>query len=146
MVGNALSGATWAPAYISYGDNNRSSMVRCPGGRIELRLPDGGCNPYWTTAAVIAAGLDGVDRELEPGEPQNINHYAKSRDELEALGVDVLPQSLAEAVDELEKDSLFADQLGKEIVGEFTTLKRMEWVEYQRQVSNWELERYAEFF
>ena len=146
VVGNALSGATWAPAYISYGDNNRSSMLRCPGGRVELRLPDGGCNPYWTTAAVIAAGLDGIDRELDPGEPQNINHYSKTRHELDALGVDVLPQSLAEAIDELEKDALFADQLGKGMVAEFAALKRMEWVEYQRQVSDWELERYAGFF
>ncbi len=146
VVGNALSGATWAPAYISYGDNNRSSLVRCPGGRLELRLPDGGCNPYWTTAAVIAAGLDGIDRELSPGEPQNINHYKKTPVELEALGMEILPQNLAEALGELERDTLFADQLGKHIVAEFVTLKRMEWVEYQRQVSDWELERYAEFF
>ena len=78
-------------------------------------------------AAVIAAGLDGIDRELSPGEPQNINHYSKTTQELEALGIDILPQSLTEAVDELERDALFADQLGKDIVGEFAALKRMEW-------------------
>lgn len=54
VVGRSLTGATWAPAYISYGDNNRSCMVRIPGGRLEMRLPDGGCNPYLATAAVIA--------------------------------------------------------------------------------------------
>jgi glutamine synthetase len=68
VVGQSLTGATWAPAYISYGNNNRSTMVRIPYGRLELRLPDGGCNPYLTTAAVIAAGLDGIKRELHPGE------------------------------------------------------------------------------
>ena len=75
VVGRSLTGATWAPAYISYGDNNRSTMVRVPGERIELRLPDGACNPYLATAAVIAAGLDGVERELSPGAPANENLY-----------------------------------------------------------------------
>jgi glutamine synthetase len=56
VVGRSLTGSTWAPAYISYGDNNRSAMVRIPKGRLELRLPDGACNPYLATAAVIAAG------------------------------------------------------------------------------------------
>lgn len=146
VVGNALSGATWAPAYISYGDNNRSSMVRVPYGRLEFRLADSGCNPYLVHAAVIAAGLDGVDRKLDPGVPRNINHYAQSAKELAEMGVETLPQSLDEAIDELEKDSLFADTLGEGIINEFIKLKRMEWVEYQRQVSDWERERYAEFF
>lgn len=67
VVGRSLTGATWAPAYISYGNNNRSSMIRIPGGRLELRLPDGACNPYLATAAVIAAGLDGIEKHLDPG-------------------------------------------------------------------------------
>ncbi len=75
VVGRSLTGATWAPAYISYGDINRSTMVRMPGERIELRLPDGACNPYLATAAVIAAGLDGIDRGLSPGQPANENLY-----------------------------------------------------------------------
>ena len=75
VVGRALSGATWAPAYISYGDNNRTSMVRIPYGRLEMRLPDGGCNPYLVTSAIIAAGLDGVERKLDPGKPNNANLY-----------------------------------------------------------------------
>jgi glutamine synthetase len=75
VVGRSLTGSTWAPAYISYGDNNRSAMVRIPKGRLELRLPDGSCNPYLATAAVIAAGLDGVERQLDPGEPRNVNLY-----------------------------------------------------------------------
>lgn len=146
VVGNSLSGATWAPAYISYGDNNRSSMVRCPGGRLELRLADAGCNPYLVHAAVIAAGLDGIENRIEPGPPHNINHYACSPQDLEALGIETLPQSLDEALDELQADDLFAQQLGKGLVDEFISLKRMEWVEYQRQISDWERHRYAEFF
>ncbi len=146
VVGNALSGATWAPAYISYGDNNRSSMVRVPYGRLELRLADAGCNPYLVHAAVIAAGLDGVDRKLDPGEPRNINHYTQSAEELAEMGVHTLPQSLHEALVDLQTDSLFAEQLGEGLMEEFMKLKSMEWVEYQRQVSEWELEHYAEFF
>src|SRR5581483_1513159 len=69
VVGRSFSGATWAPAYISYGNNNRTSMVRVPYGRLELRLADSSCNPYLATAAVIVAGLDGIDRQLDPGEP-----------------------------------------------------------------------------
>ena len=76
VVGRALSGATWAPAYIAYGDNNRTACVRIPGGRLELRLPDSGCNPYLALAArSLAAGMDGVERKLDPGEPNNINLY-----------------------------------------------------------------------
>lgn len=144
-VGTSLSGATWAPAYISWGDNNRSSMVRVPYGRIEYRLADGGCNPYLVTAAVIAAGLDGIDRDLDPGQHHNVNHYGQTQEELDEMGIKILPQNLSLACDELEKDSLFREQLGP-VVDEFLKIKRMEWVEYMKQVSEWELERYVEFF
>jgi len=66
VVGRSLSGSTWAPAYIAYGDNNRTACVRVPHGRLEVRLPDSGCNPYLVSAALIAAGLDGIDRKLDP--------------------------------------------------------------------------------
>ncbi|MFN2349731.1 MAG: type III glutamate--ammonia ligase [Thioalkalivibrio sp.] len=146
VVGRALSGSTWAPAFISYGDNNRTSMVRIPKGRLELRLGDGACNPYLAAAAVIAAGLDGVDRKLEPGEPQNYNFYDCSTSELAEKGIHTLPQSLHEAITALEKDTLFAEQLGKGFIDEFIKLKNMEWVEYSRHVSDWELKRYVEFY
>ncbi len=145
VVGRSLTGATWAPAYISYGDNNRSSMVRIPGGRLELRLPDGGCNPYLATAAVLAAGLDGIERNLDPGEPQNINLYELSPEELKARGIGVLPQNLHEALAELEQDTILQEALGP-VAGEFLKLKHMEWVEYMRHVSDWELKSYLEFF
>jgi glutamine synthetase len=146
VVGRSLSGATWAPAFISYGDNNRTSMVRVPFGRLELRLIDSCANPYLASAAVLAAGLDGIDRQLDPGEPHNFNHYTATLEELAAKGIRVLPQTLHEAVAALEDDPLFAEQLGEAFVREFIRLKRMEWVEYQRHVSDWEVARYLEFF
>jgi glutamine synthetase len=145
VVGQSLTGATWAPAYISYGDNNRSTMVRIPGGRLELRVPDGACNPYLTTAAVIAAGLDGVDRELDPGEPRNNNLYDLTPAELKAAGIGTLPQSLHEALFALERDHVLCESLGP-VAEEFLKLKNMEYVEYMRHVSDWEVQRYLEFF
>ena len=145
VVGRSLTGATWAPAYISYGDNNRSSMVRIPGGRLELRLPDGACNPYLATAAVIAAGLDGIENDLDPGKPHNMNLYDLSPAELKAEGIEILPQNLHEALKALEDDSLLCAALGP-VADEFLKLKHMEWVEYMRHVSDWELKNYLEFF
>ncbi len=146
VVGESLSGATWAPAYITYGDNNRTSMVRIPYGRLECRLPDPSCNPYLAAAAVIAAGMDGVANKLDPGPPQNVNLYEMSRAELKQRGIGLLPQSLTEALDALESDPLFAQQLGADVIAEFVKVKRMEWVEYSRHVSDWEVNRYLEFY
>ena len=146
VVGRSFSGATWAPAYISYGDNNRSCMVRIPYGRLEIRLIDSSANPYLATAAVIAAGLDGVDRKLDPGEPHNFNHYDLDEAELRSRGIKTLPQSLPEALDALQADKLFHATLGAEFVAEFIRLKRMEWVDYHRHVSDWEVKRYLEFY
>ena len=145
VVGRSLTGATWAPAYISYGENNRSCMVRGPGGRIELRLPDGACNPYLATAAVIAAGLDGIDNKIDPGEPNNVNLYDLSMDELKARGIELLPQNLSLALDALEADPLILGSLGP-AGKEFVNLKRMEWLEYMRHVSDWEIKSYLEYF
>jgi glutamine synthetase len=145
VVGRSLTGATWAPAYISYGDNNRSSMVRIPGGRLELRLPDGACNPYLATAAVIAAGLDGIENNLDAGKPHNMNLYELSPEQLKAEGIEILPQNLHEALHALDQDVVLKNALGP-IADEFLRLKDMEWVEYMRHVSDWELKNYLEFF
>lgn len=145
VVGRSLTGATWAPAYISYGSGNRSSMVRGPGGRIELRLPDAACNPYLATAAVVAAGLDGINRHLDPGEPNNDNLYDYSAEQLRERGIGILPQNLGAALDALERDELLMAALGP-IAEEFLQLKRMEWIEYMRHVSDWEVNSYLEFF
>ncbi len=146
VVGRSLSGATWAPAYIAYGDNNRSTLVRIPYGRLELRLPDGSCNPYLATAAVIAAGMDGVKRELDPGQPRSENLYDYSLEEIAQQGIGILPQNLGEAITALEKDQVICAALGDKLAKEFIALKRMEWVDYSRHVSDWEVNRYVEFF
>ena len=146
VVGQSLTGATWAPAYICYGNNNRSTMVRIPYGRLELRLPDGGCNPYLTTAAVIAAGLDGVKRELNPGDGNCDNLYDYCAAQLKEKGIGILPQNLNLAIDALENDKVIIEALGEGLMGEFIAIKRAEWIEYQRHVSDWEINRYVEFF
>jgi glutamine synthetase len=145
VVGGSVTGATWAPAYISYGNNNRSCMVRIPEGRIELRLPDGACNVYLAAAIIIAAGLDGVDRKLDPGEPQNYNLYELSAAQLAEKGIGVLPQTLDEAVSALEADHAMREALGP-VADEFIKLKRCEWSDYMRHVSDWEVKNYLEFF
>ena len=146
VVGRSLTGATWAPAYISYGNNNRSTMVRIPYGRLELRLPDGASNPYLVTAAVIAAGLDGVKRELDAGPGTKDNLYDYSPAQLKQHGIGILPQNLNEAIRAFEEDTVIRDALGNSLSEEFIMLKDMEWVEYMRHVSDWEIKRYAEFF
>ncbi len=143
VVGRSLTGSTWAPAYISYGDNNRSAMVRVPGGRLELRLPDGACNPYLATAALIAAGLDGVERGLDPGAPQNRDLYSLPTGERERAGVALLPQNLHEALVALEGDTVLRAALGP-LAEEFLILKHQEWVEYMRHVSDWEIAHYVD--
>src|ERR1019366_8425096 len=119
VVGRALSGATWAPAYIAYGDNNRTACVRVPHGRLEIRLPDSACNPYLVSAALIAAGLDGIDRKLDPGPAQNINMSQVSMEELAVKGIKLLPQSLHEAIDALEEASVICNGLGADLAPEF---------------------------
>jgi glutamine synthetase len=146
VVGRSLSGATWAPAYIAYGDNNRTACVRVPFGRIEFRLPDGAANPYLATAALAAAGLDGIDRQLDPGEPLNINLYELSPEEIHARSIGLLPQSLSAAIDALAADSVIQQGIGQELATEFMRLKRMEWIEYSRHVGEWETQRYLEMF
>jgi glutamine synthetase len=146
VVGRCLSGATWAPAYISYGNNNRTTMVRVAPGRLELRLADGSANPYLATAAAMIAGLDGIERQLDPGDPRDFNHYTCDLAELRRQGIEILPQSLKEAIDALSADELFAQELGRQFIDEFISLKSMEWTEYQRHVSDWEVRQYLEFY
>ena len=146
VVGRALSGATWAPAYIANGDNNRTSCVRIPGGRLEMRLPDASCNPYLASAAIAAAGMDGVRRHLHPGKPNNTNLYEQTPEALQQQGIGLLPQTLIEAIGELEKDEVVIDGIGAQLAAEFIAIKKMEWTEYARHVSDWESNRYLEYF
>jgi glutamine synthetase len=136
------SGFTWTPAYIAYGDNNRTQMLRVPeGGHVEDRTVSGACNPYLVLAAYLAAGLDGIDHQLEPGEPNLGNLYEVDPRIMAERGVATLPQSLPEALDALEGDPIVRGSLGP-IAGEFLRLKRDEWREYHSQVESWEIRRY----
>lgn len=129
------SGARWAPDAIVYGGNNRTGMLRVPGpGRFENRAIDSSCNPYLAIAAIIAAGLDGVDRALDPGAP--IEGMATS------LGAPTMPRTLADAVDALERDVVLRDALGEEALCEFVAVKRMEWSAYMEAVTDWEQATY----
>jgi glutamine synthetase len=139
---SARSGYTWTPAYITYGDNNRTQMIRTPdAGHVEDRTVSSAFNPYLAFAAYLHAGLDGVRRRLDPGEPNLGNMYEMSREEMARRNIRVLPQSLNEALDELERDEVIQAALGP-IYPEFLRLKHMEWNDYHRQVSPWEVERY----
>jgi len=146
QIGAALTGSrsgfTWVPAYVTYGDNNRTQMLRIPGpGHVEDRSVSSACNPYLAVAAYLAAGLDGIARGLDPGDPNPGNLYQAGPEAMLARGVKTLPQSLAEALDCLEADEVVRDGLGP-IADEFVRLKREEWREYHAQVGAWELKRY----
>jgi glutamine synthetase len=140
------SGATWAPINIAYGNNNRTAFVRGPGGRLELRVPDAAANPYLLTAAIIHAGLDGIRRKLDPGEPCNDNLYQLSLAELKARGISRLPASLGDSLDALETDDVLCKGLGEAFVTEFSQVKRAEVDELQLQVSLAEFRKYVDFF
>ena len=137
------SGATWAPVYITYGGNNRTVMIRIPGpGRIEKRTVDGSANPYLAAAAILAAGLDGIEKRLDPGARFEENTYSFTVGELQSRGIEVLPANLDEALDELEADEVLCEALGREYVNLYLKVKRREWDEYHNTVSEWELDRY----
>ncbi len=146
VVGGTASGATWAPAHICYGDNNRTAMVRVCGNHLELRSPDSSANPYLMMAAVLAAGADGVKNELDPGKPHNINVYETTAAQRAELGIGTLPQSLPEALDALKADEVIAEGIGKALAKEFIGLKTQEWIDYHRDVTDWEVRRYLEFY
>jgi len=145
-VGESLSGTTWAPAYVAQGPNNRTALVRTLPGRFEWRVPDASANPYLATAALIAAGLDGIDRAIDPGPDCTDDLFELSVAQIAERGIAVLPQSLAGAVDALEADAVIGAALGSELQREFVRLKRAEWLEYARHVSAWELARYVNAF
>jgi glutamine synthetase len=127
---------------MTYGDNNRTQMLRVPGaGHIEDRSISSAFNPYLGLAAYLAAGLDGIACKLEPGEPNLGNLYTADVEEMARRGVRTLPQSLAEALAELERDRVVLGSLGP-IADEFVRLKRNEWREYHAQVESWEIKRY----
>lgn len=139
---------SWAPVFNSYGTNNRTNSVRVPmaGGRVESRNADASCNPYLAAALVLAAGLEGIREELDPGPAQEGNLYALSPAELEARGISELPRSLHEAVEAFAADPFVTEVLGEELRNEFITYKSEEWRQYHQTVSQWEIDHYARLF
>jgi glutamine synthetase len=138
----SISGYTWTPAFISFGDNNRTQMLRVPEpGHVEDRSISSACNPYLVMAAYLAAGLDGISRRLDPGEANLGNLYTSDLETMARRGVRALPQSLPEALAHLEKDDVVRQSLGP-IADELLRLKRDEWREYHAQVDSWEMKRY----
>lgn len=140
-----------APTNIAWSEKNRSPLVRVPAKRgmstrCEVRLPDPACNPYLALAVMLAAGLDGVERELEVREPVNKNIFTMSQREKRRLKIGAIPADLSQALDTLEKDSVILDALGEHIAEHFVDAKRQEWAEYISKVHPWERERYLEAY
>jgi glutamine synthetase len=145
--GAPCSGATWAPVYVTYGGSNRTQMIRIPGpGRIENRCVDGAANPYLAMAVMLAAGLDGIDRELDPGSRNDDNLYEVSEEELRERGIHFLPSTLSEACDFLEVDDVVCQALGQQYADYYLECKREEWREYHHTVTEWERRRYLPIF
>jgi glutamine synthetase len=144
----SMTGFTWAPVYISYGANNRTHMLRIPmgGGRVESRAVDTSCNPYLAAAMLLGAGLEGLEQQLDPGDPIQLNMYEQTDAELEQLNVNVLPRTLLEAVEAFGRDPLAEQVMGEELRDSYVQLKQREWWEYHNTVSPWEYDRYLEFF
>ncbi len=145
-VGASLSGTSWAPAYVAQGPNNRTAALRTLHGRFECRVPDSRANPYLATAALIAAGLDGIDRKLEPPPECTDDLFDMPLAQILERGIGLLPQSLGEALDALAADTPICTALGETLTHEFLRLKRTEAAEYALHVSDWELQRYAAAF
>ena len=144
----AMSYFSWAPVFNSWGSNNRTNSVRIPagGGRCESRNADGAVNPYLVATLVLAAGLEGVRLELDPGKPNEDNLYAISESERVARGISFLPQTLQEAVAAFAADPLVEATLGAELRNEFIRYKTEEWETYHLTVSQWEIDRYSYMF
>jgi len=136
-----------APCYISYGLKNRSTLVRIPasrgnGTRVEFRCPDPSCNPYLAFAAMLEAGMDGINNKMDPGAATEIDVFKLDADGLASKGIDTLPSSLWEAYHALEKDEVVKASLGDHVYNQFMDIKKKEWDDYRIQVFPYELNRY----
>ncbi len=141
-----------APIYIAWSDVNRSALVRVPGSataegkRLEYRSPDPSCNPYLALAVMFKAGLDGIDRNLEPPKPVRENIYELTEDKLKKYVIETLPVNLLAALETLKNDDVLTECLGSHITEKFIKAKMSEWDDYKAYVTDWELERYLEDF
>ncbi|MFC5368363.1 type I glutamate--ammonia ligase [Salinirubrum litoreum] len=141
-----------APVYVAWSDRNRSALIRKPAARvpaasrIEARFPDPSCNPYLAFAALIHAGLDGIENDLECDDPVRENIYEFDEEKRAEYGIETLPSNLGEAIEALQADEVVADALGEHVYEKFVEAKSQEYDEYRVDVSQWELDRYLETF
>jgi len=157
----SMTGFTWAPIFISYGGNNRTHMLRVPlvrpeiegdakpgegiylsSARWECRAVDPAMNPYLAGAMMLGAGLNGIEEDLDPGDPININMYELTDEQLEKMGVEQLPRTLLEAIEALDADPLSEQIMGSDLKKAYVDLKSAEWWEYHNHVSDWEIAHY----
>jgi len=139
-----------APVYITWSQRNRSALVRIPlyhpgkeqATRMELRCPDPACNPYLTFAALLHAGLDGIEKGYELPESMDKNLYHLSAAERESAGIEMLPGSLGEAIGVAKHSEIVRKALGEHIFPRYIAIKEKEWEDYRIQVTEYELERY----
>ena len=144
----SMSGFTWAPVYVCYGNNNRTNMLRIPlgGGRVECRAADISTNLYLGAAMILAAGLEGIREGLDPGEPHTENMYEYSLAELKEMGIETLPKTLGDAITDFAADPLSKSVMGSLMYQTYVDFKRQEWEEYHCHISDWEIQRYLKFF
>ncbi len=139
-----------APVYIVWGQKNRSALVRIPmykpgkekATRIELRFPDPACNPYLAFSVMLAAGLEGIKNKYPLPEPTEIDVFHLTDEEKKKMGIETLPGSLIEAIQEAEKSEFLKNALGEHVFNKFIENKRIEWDKYRTQVTNYELDAY----
>jgi glutamate---methylamine ligase len=131
-----LSGATWSPNTVTYTGNNRTHMIRIPdAGRFEFRLADGAANPYLLQAAILAAGLDGIRSNREPGDRLDINMYTEGH---KANGAKKLPLNLLDALRALEESAVLRNAFGEKTLAAYIKLKHDDWNAYSRHLTDWE--------
>lgn len=136
-----------APVYIAWSAKNRSPLIRIPAARgmstrLELRSPDPSCNPYLALAAILTAGLDGIKNKIQPPPSTDKNIFQMTEEQIKQEGIDILPVSLKEALDELAKSELAREVLGDHIFEKYIEAKNEEWNEYRTRVSQWEIDQY----
>ena len=131
-----ISGSTWSPNTVTFGGNNRTHMVRIPdAGRTEFRLPDNAANPYLMMAGILAAGMDGVERKLDPGKRHDIDMYTQGHTVKNAKK---LPLNLLDALRNFEKNDYLRQALGEEVSSGYLKLKYNEWNQFCRHLTQWE--------
>jgi glutamine synthetase len=135
---------SWAPVFQAWGYNNRTLMCRLPMNRrcLEVRTADSAVNFYLAAAVVLAAGLDGIKRQLMPGDPVNIDTYKVSEKDLATRGVHRLPWTLGDAIAAFERSEFVRGVLGPDLHASYAEYKRAEWQEYNTVVTEWEQDKY----